>query len=64
MESDRCSAGVIWIDPQAADGLFERYPHEAVWRRQKAFFNRGITWWDHSGLARKLILSMKYKGDC
>jgi ComF family protein len=53
---------VVWSDPQATDRLFERYRREAVERGQKAFFNRGITCWEHSGIARKLILAMKYKG--
>jgi predicted amidophosphoribosyltransferase len=59
---DVCSIGVHWVDSQASSALFERYKREAAGRGQKAFFNGGVTCWEHNGIARKLILALKYKG--
>ncbi|MDR2436197.1 MAG: hypothetical protein LBD33_02720 [Puniceicoccales bacterium] len=59
---DACSAGVHWVDFRDSGALFERYKREAAERSQRAFFNSGVTCWEHNGVARKLILALKYKG--
>jgi ComF family protein len=51
-----------WISLQGIRDLFERYRREAADRGQRVFFNGGMTCWEHSGVARKLILTLKYGG--
>jgi ComF family protein len=59
---DGCAADVCWVDSRTGSSVFERHRREAAERGQSVFFNGGITCWEHSGIARKLILAMKYRG--
>jgi predicted amidophosphoribosyltransferase len=58
---DACSKDICWVDSRTVDALFERYKREAMERGERVFFNNGVTCWEHSGVARMLILALKYK---
>lgn len=58
-----CCLNISWFSKEQSDAIFSLYKKKLNVAGVKGeFFANGYVCWEHSGVGRKIILSLKYKG--